>query len=262
MAHPQTAVPVAPPAVDAFRADGVVLLDGLLDADVVTRLRRICARARPVGEGFWSESNVWRRDPSLREVLADARVGGTLAALLGSTQVWLFEETLLVKEAGSSTPTPWHQDLVHYPLSGSMVATLWVSLDAVAPDGGRVTYVRGSHRWGRRFASVGFTSGETITAPGVDPVPQDVLDGGSRAVVSFPTRPGDCIVHHGLTLHGAPGNASRSARRALAVSVFGDDVTYAPAALPISHPAEPELRAGHTLGELFPRLWPEATWPA
>jgi Phytanoyl-CoA dioxygenase (PhyH) len=252
-------------SVAGFRADGVVLAPGLLNAELVAELRGVCARVRPPSSrdaSFWTVSNLWPADGIVREVLADEHVAGTLAVLLGSQMLWLFEETMLVKEAGSTEPTPWHQDLCHYPLAGSMVATMWISLDAVAPDGGRVVYVPGSHRWGRRFSSVGFSTGEAYQAPGVEPVPTDVREGRSPLCTSFATAPGDCIVHHGLMLHSAPGNRSRSPRRALALSVFGDDVTYRPAALPVEHDAELALQAGRPLHDVFPRLWPDVRWPA
>jgi ectoine hydroxylase-related dioxygenase (phytanoyl-CoA dioxygenase family) len=248
----------------SFDADGVVCLRGLVSADVVEDLRRVCSQARSSGggeTGFWNVSNLWRADPVVREILSDERVAGTLACLLGSRSLWLFEETMLVKEAGSTDPTPWHQDLTHYPLAGSTIATMWISLDAVAPNGGRVVYVRGSHRWGRNFSSVAFSTGEVYDAPGLEPVPEDIREGRSPLLTSFATAPGDCVVHHGLTLHGAPGNESDSTRRALAISVFGDDVRYHPPVLPVEHASEAALREGRPLGEIFPRLWPEPRWP-
>ncbi len=40
------------------------------------------------------------------------------AALTGSTRVQLFHEHVLVKEAGTSKPIPWHQDAPHYLVGG------------------------------------------------------------------------------------------------------------------------------------------------
>ena len=37
---------------------------------------------------------------------------------------------------------------------------------------------------------------------------------------------GDCIVFHGLTLHGAPGNLTQRPRRAISLVVVGDDAVY------------------------------------
>ena len=48
-------------------------------------------------------------------------------------------------------------------------------------------------------------------------------------IIWFDLEPGDCTVHHALTVHGAPGNASQSMRRRAYVTRWtGDDVIYNP----------------------------------
>mgnify|MGYP001403438926 CR=1 FL=1 len=47
-------------------------------------------------------------------------------------------------------------------------------------------------------------------------------------LASYKIQPGDCIAFHFLTVHGAPGNPSQTARRrAFAARFTGDDATYA-----------------------------------
>ena len=75
--------------------------------------------------------------------------------------------------------------------------------------------------------------------------------------VTFELEPGDCIVHHGLTLHHAPGNSTSRPRRALASRFCGDDVTYEPEGSFQPLIREPDLAPGAPLEcELFPRVWP------
>jgi ectoine hydroxylase-related dioxygenase (phytanoyl-CoA dioxygenase family) len=46
-------------------------------------------------------------------------------------------------------------------------------------------------------------------------------------LLNWDMEPGDCLVHHGLTVHGAGGNTSLDIRRrALATRWAGDDATY------------------------------------
>ena len=41
------------------------------------------------------------------------------------------------------------------------------------------------------------------------------------------SRPGDCLIFHNRTRHGAPGNSLKATRRrALATHWIGDDITY------------------------------------
>ena len=66
--------------------------------------------------------------------------------------------------------------------------------------------------------------------------------------------PGDCTVHHGLTVHGAPGNASTSRkRRAYVMRWAGDDATYHPRPNLQRKLHEPGIAPGGMLDcDLFP----------
>ena len=67
------------------------------------------------------------------------------------------------------------------------------------------------------------------------------------------------LLHHALTVHGAPGNkSSTQRRRAYATRWTGDDVVYDPRPdlVPLSIP-EITLAPGEPLGgEVFPQVWP------
>lgn len=45
-------------------------------------------------------------------------------------------------------------------------------------------------------------------------------------ILGWPLEPGDCLAFHGLTLHGAPGNASNNRRRAFSARFTGDDARF------------------------------------
>ncbi|HXM58136.1 MAG TPA: phytanoyl-CoA dioxygenase family protein [Candidatus Dormibacteraeota bacterium] len=249
-------------SVEGFRRDGAVLLPALLDAEGVERLRAVAARHGETrgaegapAAGFWSESDLWRRDPDVRRLLVRGPAARAVATLLGTRRLWLYEDTLLVKEPGTARPTPWHQDLPHYPLSGQQVATSWISLDHVVAESGAVRYVRGSHRADVLYAPVEFTSGKIHHGPGLVP-PPDLDYAPSPGLVVFETRPGDCVVHHALTLHGAPGNATERPRRALAASFFGEDVRFTRRDFPWRHPRAEDLVGGSlSIRDAYPLAW-------
>ncbi|MDX2314835.1 MAG: phytanoyl-CoA dioxygenase family protein [Gammaproteobacteria bacterium] len=76
-------------------------------------------------------------------------------------------------------------------------------------------------------------------------------------IVQYELKPGDCTVHHGLTLHGAPGNQTPSRRRRAHVTRWaGDDVVYDPR--PNVQPMlfDPDIPAGAPLdSDLWPVVW-------
>ena len=92
------------------------------------------------------------------------------------------------------------------------MVNLWLALDPVDEQNGCVRYVAGSHKRGlrehARSNTLGFSQGL------VDYGPEDEAN-----EVAISAEPGDIVVHHGLTIHRADGNASDRNRRAMA-SVF------------------------------------------
>ena len=46
--------------------------------------------------------------------------------------------------------TPWHHDQSYYPVDGEDIVSLWIPVDPV-PKEACVTFVEGSHRWGKWF---------------------------------------------------------------------------------------------------------------
>ena len=63
----------------------------------------------------------------------------------------------------------------------------------------------------------------------LEPVPDIDNQRDAYDFACFEMVPGDCTIHHGLTVHGAPGNSSsRVRRRAYITRWAGEDVTYKP----------------------------------
>ena len=139
----------------------------------------------------------------------------------------LYEDSLLVKEPGTSERTAFHQDMAYFHVTGRQVCTTWCPLDDVTLETGAVQYVRGSHLWTTEFKPNFFVSTATIPGTEGEEVPDVAADPGKYDVVSFETGPGDVVVHHARTIHGAAGNASATRRRrAISVRYCGDDARF------------------------------------
>jgi len=52
--------------------------------------------------------------------------------------------------------TPLHHDLPYWPVRGEQIISIWVLFDLATPESGAVTYVRGSHRWGKMYSPAAF----------------------------------------------------------------------------------------------------------
>lgn len=254
---------------EAFWRDGVVCLRDMFDPDWIERMQSAIddAIALPgpmhlqLGQGrsgtFHGDSFVWTWQDDFRAFVFESPAAEIAQQVLGARErVTLFFDTLLVKEPGSEAVTPWHHDQPYWPVEGEQVCTVWTPFDSVTRNSGAVEYLVGSHRWGKRFQPQSFT-GDDRYGDRLEPLPDIEAMREQHEFVTYETEPGDCIVHHGLTLHAAPGNADVGVRRrALATRFCGDDVTYRPEGSFQPLIREPEIESGAPLEcDLFPRVW-------
>jgi ectoine hydroxylase-related dioxygenase (phytanoyl-CoA dioxygenase family) len=219
---------------------------------------RVAASGTPRGH-FLAGTDHWREQPEFLDFALHSPLPAIVAALLGSEHVWLYEDSVLVKEPGSEEKTAWHQDMAYFALAGDNVATTWVPLDAVTSETGAVRYVAGSHLDRTKFrpntfvTDVSFGDDDAVDVPDYD----DARIAGAARVVSFDTQPGDVVVHHARTIHGAGGNASATTRRrAISVRYAGDGTTYQPTPGP-AKPHHEDMVAGQALDPAAcPLAWP------
>ena len=175
--------------------------------------------------------------------------------ILQSNKINVIFDQFLIKDPGTSTPTLWHHDQTYWPVAGSQVATMWIALDPVTNATGAVEYIKGSHKWGKRFKAVSFKD-KDMYKEDLPEVPDIAANRDKYEFIQYEMEAGDCTLHHGLTLHGAPGNSSQTQkRRAYIIRWAGDDVTYDPR--PNLQPMlrDPGIKVGDPLDcELFPVL--------
>jgi ectoine hydroxylase-related dioxygenase (phytanoyl-CoA dioxygenase family) len=231
-----------------FESDGAVVLRGLFDLAWIARLHGAIERLRnrpgPLSEvycaeggdgGFYGDRFTWTLDPDVRAFVHESPAGEIVGRLMRASKVRLYCDHILVKEPGTTAATPWHHDLQAWPIEGRQVASLWLALDPITRENGAVEYVAGSHRWGRRFRSDTFgrsgRAGQTFGTNSSDEEYEACPDiNGERnlhRLLCWDMAPGDCVVFHALTVHGAPGNrSSATRRRALSTRWAGDDVVW------------------------------------
>jgi len=211
---------------------------------------------------FLTDFCMAQRIAEFREFLFDSPAAEVAARVMGSRRSNFFYDAIWVKEPGTPKRTRWHQDQPFYPIDGRQMSVCWTPLDRVTTDT-CLELIRGSHRWQRWFQPELTRTGRDLYAVDsrYERMPDIEADRGAYDIVAFDMEPGDCIVFHGLTVHGAPGNARLDRRRrALSVIWLGDDAVFAARPGPVR-----PLFEGHGLapGEpvdcaYFPRVWPRA----
>ncbi|MEM7409479.1 MAG: phytanoyl-CoA dioxygenase family protein [Myxococcota bacterium] len=206
----------------------------------------------PAQGGFVAGTDHWRHDADFRAFALESPLAAAASALLRSRAVFLYEDSLLVKEPGTAEHTAFHQDMGYFHVQGEQVCTTWCPLDRVTPESGALRYVVGSHRDGRLYKPNFFVSNEEVPGTEGESVPD--IAAGDFEVVSFDLEPGDVAVHHARTVHGAFPNLSTDRRRAISVRYCGDDARFALRPGAPTKPHHAELREGDPLGgEAAPR---------
>jgi ectoine hydroxylase-related dioxygenase (phytanoyl-CoA dioxygenase family) len=233
----------------------------LAQAIRAAKLNRLVDQSAPdIARGrFLLDTSVWRRVPLLEEFCTEGQLGPITAALLGVPAVRYYDDQLFVKEGGAVDRSAFHQDLSYFHLGGDTGCVFWIPLDKVRRGSGTMGYVPGSHRWGQTYkpnvfvSELAFPGSEGPDLPSVDANPD------AYGVQYVEVDPGDVIVHHFLTIHGAEGNRSGRERRAFSLRYIDANLRYRqrPGA-----PAQPLHRQDMKEGELLDDTIHPVVWQA
>lgn len=214
--------------------------------------------ATPVGRFFY-EAAGWRRFDEIRRVAMDSSLPTLCADLLQSRYLNFWEDTTFVKTSGAVQRTAFHQDKAYFQISGDKCVIVWIALDAADEETGALEYVRGSHLWGAEFAPNVFFAQTPFAHSDAAPLPDIEGDRAAYDILRIDAEPGDVIIHHVLTVHGAGGNRSATRqRRAISFRYCGDDVLYhdRPGAIPQPWVRTPLAEGAPLYSRDYPRVWP------
>jgi ectoine hydroxylase-related dioxygenase (phytanoyl-CoA dioxygenase family) len=148
-------------------------------------------------------------------------------ALLESEQVNFFGDQIFVKEPQTRERTAFHQDATYFEIDGDQCCVMWIPVDPVTLEGGVMQYLRGSHRDGKLYQPNVFVAQTPLPGAQGEPLPDIEGHMDDHDIVHFDVEPGDVIVHHYRTVHGAGGNHTRyQVRRAASLRYCGDDIRF------------------------------------
>lgn len=250
-------------AIEAFRRDGFVVVEDLLDEGERARYgaavdAAVAARTRRDSRTFEEKTryeqsflqciNLWEDFPDVRPLTFHARVAETAATLLGVDALRIWHDQALYKESGGRVTDP-HQDQPYWPLEQADTITAWMPFDGSTHESGCMGYFAGSHGSGlRKFADIFTGTGYELGS-----VPE--LRECELRWTEVP--PGAVAFHHGLTVHQARPNRTQATRRVHTVIYFADGSTR----VTRRHPHPSVDRAGIAPGtvvasDVTPIAWP------
>jgi ectoine hydroxylase-related dioxygenase (phytanoyl-CoA dioxygenase family) len=225
--------------IQEFRDQGVTVLRGVFKDWVETLRAGVDANiADPnpnarIYEGengggrFFVDYCSWARIPEYKEFIFKSSAAEIGAELMDSDKVQLFHEHVLVKEAQTGVPTPWHQDAPYYCVDCPKTVSLWIPLDEV-PRETTLEFVPGSHTWGKFYRPQRFDGTALNENDGLEEIPDINGHREDYGIVGWAVSPGDAIAFDYRTIHGAPANTSASVqRRAFSLRLVGDNAKFA-----------------------------------
>jgi len=236
LTHPMTMI--TPEQIARFQANGAVHLPGLFRDWVEVIGEGIEQNMAEPGEyaaentkdgdsgRFFDDYCNWQRIPAFEKVIRQSPAAQAAAELMQSTSAQIFHDHVLVKEPGTSKPTPWHQDAPYYFVDGEQNLSFWIPVDPVRDSTLRM--IAGSHRWEKMVLPVRWLNEDAFYAGDDEylPVPDPDQNPDNYNVLEWELEPGDAVAFHFKCVHGARGNMNAARRRALSLRFLGDDARY------------------------------------
>ena len=220
----------------AFDRDGFIVIESLLTQSDLEILReRIDAMAEGKVEGVplrmeeealegglqeveqrdkvWQIMDASSHDEAVFRHVSHPKILDIVEDLLGTPDIKLLTDQVLMKPAHHGSPVSWHQDSAYWnTIDPPALVTCWTALDDVTEDNGCVRMVPGSHKHG----IYSHTRDTFLHVEGVD----------ISLAVPIVMPAGGASFHLSTTVHGSGPNQTPNRRRGLATSYMRADSTY------------------------------------
>ena len=222
--------------------NGYLLIKGLVSAEEIAvlkeRLEAYMYDRLPVPEGVriqveprvergevpWPErrGDAYRKidrlvihDDRFRALGTKSEVVERMQALIGSENLKLFRDSVLMKPAQVGSAKGMHQDSPYWPIEPMALSSCWMPFEPATPENGCITAIPGSHKRG---------------AVPHERVPDDFIINekhyDAADMVAVPMGAGDGLFFHSLLLHGTAPNLTAQSRRAITMSYMAAEFQY------------------------------------
>jgi ectoine hydroxylase-related dioxygenase (phytanoyl-CoA dioxygenase family) len=219
---------------NAYRRDGYLVVENIVDAPTLARLRMIIADFKErsksvtrsdaifdVGPGHSPETPNLRRlkDPVAHHPEFDALMRSDaivdIVADLNGSSVRFDHSKLNFKPAGGNAKIEWHQDWALYPHTNDDLLAVGVMIEDCTPENGPLMVIPGSHK-----GEVYDHHQGSIFAGGVRP---EALGDQLERAISLTAPAGSISIHHVRTLHASSDNRSDRERPLLLIAYSAVD---------------------------------------
>ena len=204
--------------IAAFERDGAVHLPSLIDSHWIERAQDASDRVTGSNPDYYDRSRLWMQDEVFKALCTTSAVPEIAAQLMRTDKVNLFYDQLFAMLPGSNQPTPWHNDLPYWPLSGRQAMTVWLAFDNIVKHNGALEFIRGSHLWDLQYEPfIGVSDdGEILefqTDDSYTPIPDFDAEREKHELLTFDLEPGDAVAFHSLVVHCSYGNTRPDMKR-------------------------------------------------
>jgi ectoine hydroxylase-related dioxygenase (phytanoyl-CoA dioxygenase family) len=272
-----------------YEEHGVVKLPGLIEPewtakilDVINDISQRADTPPPPGadfsfgkaDGRMTIRYMWRGIPLIRDFMLNQDLAEPVARITRTRQLRFWFDLTFIHEGGQQNNmgagTPWHHDVAAFTFKGMQLPSLWMALTPADAERSRLMFIDKSHKtapgYYRTPDNIPPANGEKdgfLDVPDFD----RLIAEGKEQVVTWDVLPGDAIMIHPYTVHGAKGNTGKDAnsrRVAITTRWLGDDVrfiptSYAKALKQVGIANSNIPMGGKPDGEYFPLVWDESS---
>jgi ectoine hydroxylase-related dioxygenase (phytanoyl-CoA dioxygenase family) len=233
---------IDPAARESFGREGVICLRGAIGEEWLACCRegieesiahpgRFFRDQTPAGSparyvfDYWN----WRNIPGFRKLVLESPFASMIADLLEASKVHMLMDNWFLREAGATNGAPWHHDEPYFDFEGGRKCVLWFPLESASRDEG-LTFLGGSHRWGRLYMPQNFREHRPFDGDLHDYHAIEDFESHRDRYLSWNVEPGDCLIFDFRTLHRATNQTDPLPRTIRRMSLrYGDqDVIFKP----------------------------------
>ena len=259
--------------ISNYQRDGVLLLRGAF-VEWVEPLKQGLERnaASPESYRFPAESTLpdapgrffdsycnWDLIPEFERFVFHSGAAALAGKAMQSSYAQFFHEHVFMKDAGTQRPTPFHQDIPYYCVSGDQGISVYVALEPVDEEMS-VRFVKGSHKWGKTYLPKVWLTDEdfNVDTEGYDGTIPDIANHTYLYdLAHWSLEPGDTILFSFKTIHGTTETEMSKKRSAFSTRWLGEDMRFLERSGETSPPyINTGMRTGDKMREdWFPVIW-------